>query len=465
MALTKLTNEAGYLKAGFLGFAKSGKSFTAAKLAIGTIKLFKLDGPVALFDSESGSNFISEMVKAETGKDLMGVRARSFDSLMQFARDCIAEKVSVAIIDSITHPWVELCDSYLAQLNDSRKAKGWAPLQKLEFAQWASIKKIWEQWPNFFLNSPLHVILCGRAGYEWEMTTNEETGRKELEKTGIKMKTEKELGFEPSLLVQMERDQVPDGHGGFKMVHIATVLGDRFNVIDGATATNPDFGFFQPHVEKLRPGAHAPVDVVSKTATGATVEGGDWDREKKLRTILCEEVQGAIVSKYPGQSAEDKKQKADLLQLTFNTRSWTKVESMTSDQLRDGLTRLRKHLGIDLDPVSTSETDELDFGKIVQEASGPPPATSTQPEAQNVVQAISGDAAAALAKLRAVMAAQGGLGEPDLVQLLINLGSVSPGTKTLEEVAQVKPGLLNVVAEAWGTYVNAAQNWLQEEKK
>ncbi len=251
MALTKLTNEAGYLKAGFLGFAKSGKSFTAAKLAIGTIKLFKLDGPVALFDTESGSNYIAEMVRTETGKDLIGVRARSFDALMQFSRDCVAEKVSVAIIDSISHPWVELCDSFLAQLNESRKAKNWAPLQKLEFAQWASIKKIWEQWPNFFLNSQLHIIMCGRAGYEWEMTTNEETGRKELEKTGIKMKTEKELGFEPSLLVQMEREQVPDGQGGFKMVHTATILGDRFNVAELPAG--------RYRIETLKRGASCPL--------------------------------------------------------------------------------------------------------------------------------------------------------------------------------------------------------------
>ena len=89
MPLQKLANEQGYLKAGFLGFPKSGKTFTSVKLAIGTIKLFKLDGPVALFDTESGSNYVADMIKSETGKDLLGVRARSFNALMQFAKDCI----------------------------------------------------------------------------------------------------------------------------------------------------------------------------------------------------------------------------------------------------------------------------------------------------------------------------------------------------------------------------------------
>src|SRR5436190_444371 len=236
MPLQKLANEQGYLKAGFLGFPKSGKTFTSVKLAIGTIKLFKLDGPVALFDTESGSNYVADMIKSETGKDLLGVRARSFNALMQFAKDCITEKVSVAIVDSVSHPWSELMESYLVQLNEKRKAKGWAPLAKLEFQNWSSIKAIWEQWPTFFLNSPLHIIVCGRAGFTFEMEKDQETGRKELVKTGIKMRVESNFGFEPSLLVEMEREQLPDGDGGFKIVHRATILGDRFAVLDAQSA-------------------------------------------------------------------------------------------------------------------------------------------------------------------------------------------------------------------------------------
>src|SRR5881394_711897 len=224
MPLTKLGNEQGYLKAGFLGYQKSGKSYTSAKLAIGVRDFFKLDGPIAFFDTESGSGYIAEMVKAETGKDLLGVRARSFKDLMQFARDCITEKVSVAIVDSVTHPWRELMDSYLIQLNEKRRERKFAPLQKLEFQHWSAIKSMWEPWSEFFLNSPLHMIVCGRAGAIWEMEKNDETGRRELVQAGTKMKVEGEFGFEPSLLVEMEREQIPDGQGGFKITHRATIL-------------------------------------------------------------------------------------------------------------------------------------------------------------------------------------------------------------------------------------------------
>src|SRR6185503_10075486 len=98
---------------------------------------------------------------------------------------------------------------------------------------------------DFYLNSKLHIIICGRAGFDYDYEENEETQRKELIKTGIKMKTEGEFGFEPSLLVEMEAVQnLAQGGGrgkknaapkaGVSVTRRAVVLKDRFSVIDGA---------------------------------------------------------------------------------------------------------------------------------------------------------------------------------------------------------------------------------------
>jgi hypothetical protein len=46
--------------------------------------------------------------------------------------------------------------------------------------------------------------LCGRAGYEYDHEENEDGG-KDLIKIGTKMKAEGEFGFEPSLVIEMER--------------------------------------------------------------------------------------------------------------------------------------------------------------------------------------------------------------------------------------------------------------------
>src|SRR5207245_10121603 len=195
MPLGILGNQQGHLKAGFFGYAKSGKTFSATLLAIGTKKHLNLPGPIAFFDTEGGSGYVAEMVREQTGQDLLGVRARSFKDLMAFARDCTEANVSVAIVDSLTHVWREIMDSYLIQLNEKRRERNFAPLLKLEFSHWSSIKSLWGAWPDWFLNSPLSVIVCGRAGAIWEFEKDVETGKRELIKTGTKMKAESEFSF------------------------------------------------------------------------------------------------------------------------------------------------------------------------------------------------------------------------------------------------------------------------------
>jgi hypothetical protein len=298
-----------------------------------------------MLDTEGGSAYIAKRVKELTGLPLLGVRARSFEDLMAFGAECVAKGVSVAIVDSITHPWEEVCAARLQQVNEGRRRKGLPPRTRLEFEDMAPVKGTWAKWTEFYLNSPLHIIVCGRAGYIWGMEKNEETGKKELTKEGIKMKTESEFGFEPSLLVEMEREQASDGLGGFMLKRHATVIKDRFGVIDGKTTYDPTFDFFKPHVELLKAGTHLPVDTTVKTDLGVDAEGDDqWAREKKARTILCEEIQAELVHAYPSQGAEDKKAKVDLIFQAFKTRSWTAVESMQSEKLRAGRRVIQEEL-------------------------------------------------------------------------------------------------------------------------
>lgn len=353
MALDELGTGQGYLKAGFLGFQKSGKSWTAIALGIQCWKFFGSKGRLVFFDTEGGSEYVAGMVRRLTGRALLGKRTRAFADLMTVTRDL--QEDDIFIVDSITHPWRELCESHLASVNKMRAKKNLPPRAKLEFQDYSALKQKWSDWTDFYLNSRVHIIICGRAGFEYEMETNEETNKKELVKTGVKMKTESEFGFEPSLLVEMERQQMLGDKT--EIVHHATVIGDRFNVIDGkqisfrgglaeAKAVEAVFEFFKPHIALLMPGGHAPIDTALKTDTGVTEDGdAEWQRERRTRTILCEEIQGEIVAHIPGQSAEDKKAKSNLLLEIFGTRSWSAVENMDSEALRKGLERTKAHFG------------------------------------------------------------------------------------------------------------------------
>lgn len=402
--LTTLGKGQGYLKAGFLGFQGSGKTYTAVMLAAGVRDAFGLKGPIAFVDTENATEYVAPLVQKMTGLDLVGLRTRKFDDLIGVANECADAGVSVLIADSMTHFWRSLCDSYLAGVNQRReraaRAKGWnfAPRLTLEFQDWGQVKGEWARWTDCYLNLPLHIIICGRAGYEYDMEVNTETNKKELVKTGVKMKTEGEFGFEPSLLVQMGCEQEPDQEhkGRFIQIRTAQVIKDRFAVIDGKT-----FGFpgrdgdkkaelkevmaaFGPHVQMLKPGAHStvPTNVVPMDVS----EEGDaqWARERREREIICEEIQGAIASAIPGQGADDKKRKADLLLNVFGTRSWTAVQGMKSDSLRSCLRKLHDALGERPVPPPTDDDVPMSFPPTQQQAAPVNPATQPKPTPEKV---------------------------------------------------------------------------------
>jgi len=387
--LSELQDDQGYLKAGFLGFTASGKTYTATLLAIATRNYFKLDGPIAMFDTEGGSQYLKGWVQEITGKPLLGVRARSFDKLLEFGRECEGAGVSVAIVDSIAHPWEELKESFLADINAARAKKQWDP-RGLEFQDWAKIKPTWGKWTDFYLNSRLHIIVCGRAGDIYEMEKNEETGRKELSKVGVKMQTEKNFGYEPSLLVEMAREQILEPTTHF--IRRATVWKDRFGMIDGLTcdfqSLDPKgkhrrereletvWNFFGQHVRCIKAGAHAAIDVESKTKTGADEVGDDsWQREKRTRTILAEEVEAELFDAFPGQTGDMKKKRQEMAQAAFGTKSWTAIsESTDSKKLREGLRLIRLWLRqtqawLDLVAQATTPEQLDDIARDLDDAS------------------------------------------------------------------------------------------------
>ena len=56
--LKKATNKMAYAKVGLYGDAGSGKTFTAAQIAIGLHQFADLKKPVAMFDTEPAASFI-----------------------------------------------------------------------------------------------------------------------------------------------------------------------------------------------------------------------------------------------------------------------------------------------------------------------------------------------------------------------------------------------------------------------
>jgi hypothetical protein len=350
----KANNRPTHLKAAFTGFAGSGKTHTAVNLAIGLIKHMKSkkfaghNKPAFMFDTERGNLWISPLFD-QAGIELQVAESRAYVDLKE-AMNIAQEQASVFLIDSITHPWIEFTEAYQKAKNRRRG---------LEFQDWAYLKTEWRR--NFtepFLNSPLHIIMCGRAGHEYSHYTDE-AGKKQIEKTGVKLKAEGELGFEPNLLVYMEREQDAAEN---KLYHIGHVYKDRrtdAKSLDGKSFRNPTYKTFLPHIEFLDlGGAVSEVDTARSSARDIPKDASSKDRYGLMRDVVVEEIKNLINKHHGGQSAKDKEAKLALVQ-EFFAPTWTEVEQLMSlDDLRNGFDRLHRKLEVVPSRYAVEEFDD-----------------------------------------------------------------------------------------------------------
>ena len=330
-----------FAKVGLYGPAGSGKTYTSALIAIGAIQKYKLAPKVAFFDTEPAASFVAPLFKKEKIQFDVADNSRALSDLMTVLKEAENGGYSFLIIDSITHVWRDLQKSYLKKLNEGRKSKNLKPIQKLEFHHWGPIKDLFGEFTDRYLSSRLHIIVCGRVGNIYEYQKNEENGKMELITTGNRMSSEKEMGYEPSLLVEMIKEV--DGKG---IRNVAFVEKDRSDNINGKSFPKPTFKNFIPHFEFLNLGGDHFQNMGQRDSSHLFTEEGDsnWGHEKRQREIWCEEIQSLMLKIYPSTSAKDKMGKSELLQQYFDTGSWTKVENMSADKLKDIFLKMKKEL-------------------------------------------------------------------------------------------------------------------------
>jgi hypothetical protein len=362
MLFTKAENTSSYLKMGLLGFAGSGKTYTATLTAIGLVhhmrerKVDYASRPMFFLDTETGSDWVAPKIK-EAGVELFTAKTRAFSDLVAAVREA-EENSSLLLIDSVTHFWVELCDTYMKKKNRTR----------LQFEDWAFLKAEWRKFTDLFINSNLHIILAGRAGFEYDYQVDEETEKKNLVKTGIKMKAEGEMGYEPSLLVLMEREMdmaTKTNH------HYAKVMKDRSTLLDGKEFADPTFENFLPHVALLNLGARQMGVDVTRTSAH-TIPADIRDNRRTQRKIVLAEIEDLLVTHHPSTGAADKKAKIELLKKHFGA-SWVEIEEvMPLERLRTGYDTL--HVALEGKPsrYAPAVAEKIDMNDSLPDHSAPP---------------------------------------------------------------------------------------------
>lgn len=318
-----------------MGKPGSGKTLTASLFAMGLVRHLREIGsplgkkPVFYYDTEGGSDFtIDHFNNADIA--LKQAKTRLFADLVK-AVEIAEREASVLIIDSVTHPWQELQESYL-----KKKQRSF-----LQIDDWTYLKgpQGWKRFSDAYINSGLHIIMAGRVADETESYTDD-NGKRQFEKVGTKMKTETDTGYEPSLLVLMDRDEDRDHN----ITHCAKVMKDRSMRIDGKdfTFASPDLNgkaptpeitdflirqtwiAFAPHIDHLKLGGrHVVVKSDGDSTHILKTEKRDW--QPVQRRIVLDEIKDLLTIHVSGQAAADKQRRVVLMKEHFSA-GWVEIE-------------------------------------------------------------------------------------------------------------------------------------------
>ncbi len=327
-----LDNTKPYFKAAFEGFAGSGKTHTAALIAVGLHKHIKSEKPVVIFDTERASKFLRPLFD-KAGIQVFVRESRSLADLKIAMQKCREGATDILIIDSISHIWEDFVEAYKRKVNRSQ----------LQFQDWGVLKPAWKrEFSDPFVNDAYHVIMTGRAGYEYGNEKNEETGKREIFKSGIKMKVEGETAYEPDILVLMERfEKVLQEKK--EVWREGTVLKDRSTLLDGKTFRNPGFKDFKPAIDTILRDPSVKVDRLELDAAQLVKTEEEKRDYTRQRDILLEKIEAFMVKHYAGQTAGMKAEKIKALEACFESASWTEISSMSVDRLTEGYSKLHPY--------------------------------------------------------------------------------------------------------------------------
>ena len=149
------------------------------------------------------------------------------------------------------------------------------------------------------------------------------------------MATEKELGYEPSLLIEMVKHR----ENG-RIVNRALVEKDRTDTLNGMEIDKPDFASFLPHFQFLNIGGSHFESMENRDSREMFADATDddgWPAEKRSREVWCEEIKALLIEHgLDGTGNEAKQRRVELLKQVFSTGSWTRIENMRAEEIKAG---------------------------------------------------------------------------------------------------------------------------------
>ncbi len=320
-----------FLKVVIHGSEGSGKTYTAAEMAVGMAKKIieeNKDTEVFFADTESGAGWVLDLFTT-AGIKVRRSRSRAFSDLIPFIRLAQA-RGGILLIDSITHFGQELEKKFT-------KNDGSITLQSR-----GVIKQLWSEVSNWFVNARCHIICCGRLSYKWSWETDEETHKKNLVAVGTKVDHAASLGYEPSLLIEMRLLEASPNDKNAESHRVALVKKDRSRELDGKQFIDPTFETWLPHINKINLGGkHLGIDD-SRDSSALVPKYHDGPDKAKMIDVCLEEIGIEMNRAHPGATAAAKMARQELRETLTGSPAEAHMSMQTLETLQNWRNELWK---------------------------------------------------------------------------------------------------------------------------
>lgn len=335
------------IKVGIYGGQGSGKTTSAALIALALSKEIYGGAPVAVTDTEPGWQFLKPMFAAE-GVELIQTTQPTFKAMLRDMRDAEKRGCCVWSIDSLTIIWQEVMKA--AQGNRSQ----------IEIQQWGDIKSVWGEYTTAFLNSGMCTFALGRLGNEMEEQLDDRTGKTKLVKVATKFKAggSESFGYEPHLLLEMSLERKAKRKAGStlegegRMVHRVDVLKDRTWALNGSVlrwSDKPKYekGGYRTVWQSIKP----HFDRVQQTMARVTICSGaestdlfpgdegrsEWYQNKQRKEVLSAELHATMDTLWGGTAVAAKQMRMKVFEHIFGFKSKEAADAASLDKIERGV--------------------------------------------------------------------------------------------------------------------------------
>lgn len=324
--LRPLENTMPFCKWGFFGDVKSGKRFTAVVAGLGLHRLVNSRLPLSFFDTSETARLSIEQLKAAKVAGTV-TRSRSLTDFAAWIAAGEAGAFDVGIINSVTHLHEDLMAGY-------RRRQG---VDDLGPADWSAINSAWHTgFSSPFRASRLHLILVGRAADDYGAVVDAD-GKQESVKTGVRLRAERQTGYDPELLVRMERLELAAGG----VVRRAIVVGDCRAQVDGRSFDNPTFADFAAVAKAtIKDGVDAaPIE----QASTAELFSDNRDQRREVKRLIVD-IENVLGREWSKATPAGREKRARALVASFGTATWERLEAKRAVELAAGLATLRQFI-------------------------------------------------------------------------------------------------------------------------